>query len=290
VEVRARLPANLFKESDMSQLPSAAGGEDAAAQAQRRLWACGDFSMVATTTIMVGELLCESAGVSAGRRVLDIATGSGNTALAAARRWCDVVGIDFVPALLERARERAAAERLAIDFQAGDIENIPFADASFDVVLSTFGVAFAPDQERGASELLRVCRPGGTIGLAHWTPDGFIGEVHRVSDRYYAPSAQSASPVLWGTESGVRDLLGGGVSSLVAERRSVLMRFRSVAHWLEFTRTYLGPVRMLLESLDPEQRRAVGCEVAEVAHRFNRASDGTMAVPADYLEVIAVRR
>jgi SAM-dependent methyltransferase len=256
---------------------------------QKTMWACGDFSMVATTTIIVGELLCESVGLSAGRRVLDVATGSGNTALAAARRWCDVVGIDFVPALLERARERASVERLSMDFQEGDVESIPFADASFDVVLSTFGVAFAAEGKKAASELLRVCRPGGKIGLTHWTPDGFIGEVERVSERY-APPRNSGSSMLWGTEPGVRALLGDDVISFAAERRSVLMRFRSVPHWLEFTRTYLGPVRMLLESLDPEQSKAVGCEVAEVAHRFNHASDRTMAVPADYLEVIAVRR
>jgi SAM-dependent methyltransferase len=256
---------------------------------QQQMWACGDFSMVATTTIIVGELLCESVGLSAGRRVLDVATGSGNTALAAARRWCDVVGIDFVPALLERARERASVERLPVDFRDGDLESIPFADASFDVVLSTFGVAFAANREKAASELLRVCRPGGKIGLTQWMPDGFIGEVQRVSERY-TPPRDSGAPMLWGTEPGVRALLGDDVTSFVAERRSVVMRFRSVPHWLEFTRTYLGPVRIPLESLDAEQRKTVGCEVAEVAHRFNRADDGTMAVPADYLEVIAVRR
>jgi SAM-dependent methyltransferase len=245
--------------------------------------------MVATAIVIVGEMLCDSVGLSAGERVLDIATGSGNTALAAARRWCEVVGIDFVPALLEQARERAHAERLSIAFKEGAAEDLPFADASFEVVLSTFGLAFAVDRAKAARELLRVCRPGGKIGLTHWTPDGFIGELQRAS-RSYTPSNGSASPTPWGTEADVRELLGDDIASVAVERRRIMMRFLSVEHWLEFTRIYVGPMRTLLEAPDPGQRNAVDRAVADVARRFNRSTDGTMAMPADYLEVIAARR
>jgi len=260
-------------------------------QRQQSIWAAGDFSMIATPTTIVGERLCEAVDLRAGQRVLDIATGSGNTALAAARRYCEVTGIDFVPSLLERARERATAERLDIDFREGDAESLPFPDASFDVVLSTFGVMFAPDQARAAAELLRVCRPGGKIGLTTWPPEGFIFELQRTSARYSPPPPEGfQSPVLWGTEKRLRELLGDGVSSLSLTRLTLLMRHTSVDEWLQFTRNYLGPVRQLVESLDPERQRAIGCEVASLAHAHNRSGDATMAVPAQYVEVIAVRR
>ena len=256
---------------------------------QRQTWASGDFSMVAATTTIVGELLCESVDLRSDEKVLDVATGSGNTALAAARRFCDVIGVDFVPSLLERARDRAAVERLTARFEEGEAENLPFAIGAFDVVLSSFGVMFASNAKRAAKELLRVCRAGGRIGLAHWTPDSFIGEVQRVSARY-APPSDAPSPLLWGTEAWVRELLGDGVTSLVATRRTCLMRYKSVQHWMAFTRTYLGPVRQLLESLEPEGQKRIAGEVGEVARRFNHSGDDTMAVPADYLEIVATRR
>lgn len=260
-------------------------------QRQQRMWATGDFSMVATPTMIVGERLCESIDLRAGERVLDVATGSGNTALAAARRYCDVVGIDFVPALLDRARQRAAAERLYIEFREADAEALPFPDASFDVVLSTFGVMFAPDQAKAAAELLRVCRPGGKIGLTTWPPQGFIFELQRTSARYSPPPPDGfQAPVLWGTEARLHELLGRGVSSLSVTRQTLVMRHASIDEWLQFTRSFFGPVRQLVESLDAERQRAVASEVADLARRHNRSGDKTMAVPAEYVEVVAVRR
>jgi len=260
-------------------------------QHQQRLWAAGDFAMVATPTTIVGERLCESVDLRAGQRVLDIATGSGNTALAAARRYCDVTGVDFVPSLLDRARDRASAERLDIEFREADAESLPFADASFDVVLSTFGVMFAPDQSKAAAELLRVCRPGARIGLTTWPPEGFISELQRTSARYSPPPpAGFESPVLWGTEKRIRELLESGVSSLSLTRQTLVMRHVSIDDWLEFTLAYFGPVRQLVESLDAERQRAISGEVADLARRHNRSGDGTMVVPAEYIEVVAVRR
>src|SRR5262249_5794588 len=256
---------------------------------QRQTWASGDFSMVAATTTVDGELLCESVGMRSNQKVIYVVTGNGNTTLAAARRFGDGVGVDFVPSLLERARERAAVERLTARFEEGEAETLPFAIGAFDVVLSTFGVMFASNAKRAAKELLRVCRAGGRIGLAHWTPDSFIGEVQRVSARY-APPSDAPSPLLWGTEGWVRELLADSVTSLVATRRTCMMRYRSVQHWMAFTRTYLGPVRQLLESLEPERQKQIAGEVADVAQRFNRSGDHTMAVPADYLEIVATRR
>jgi SAM-dependent methyltransferase len=264
---------------------------DSMKQRSQRMWATGDFSMVATPTTIVGEHLCESVDLRAGQRVLDIATGSGNTALAAARRYCDVTGVDFVPSLLERARERAAAERLSIQFREADAESLPFADASFDVVLSTFGVMFAPDQVKAAAEVLRVCRSGGKIGLTTWPPQGFICELQRTSARYSPPPLPAfQSPLLWGTEKRLRELLGSGVGSFSLTRQTLVMRHDSINSWLEFTRNYFGPVRQLVESLDPEQQRSIAGEVVDVARRHNRSGDTTMAVPAEYIEVLAVRR
>jgi SAM-dependent methyltransferase len=259
-------------------------------QRQQQMWAAGDFAMVATSTIMVGELLCESLDLRSGQNVLDVATGSGNTALAAARRWCSVTGIDFVPSLLERARERAACERLEISFQEGDTESIPFADASFDVVLSTFGAMFGPDQEKVASELLRACRRGGKIGMANWTPDSFVGETNRIAARYVPPPPDLKPPLLWGTEARLRELFGDGITSLQATRRSFVFRFRSEQHWLDFHRSYLGPVRQVFESLDSTQQEQLSRDAIEVVRRFNRSGDETVVAPSDYLEVVAIRR
>ena len=188
-------------------------------QRQQQAWAAGDFAVVGTGQQIVGEALCEAVDLRAGSRVLDVACGAGNTALAAARRFAEVVGVDYVPALLARGRERAAAERLPVAFQEGDAEALPFPDASFDVVLSTFGVMFAPDQAQAAAELLRVCRPGGTIGLANWTPEGFTGQSSAIRNRYAPPPPGLAPPGRWGTEDGVRALLGEGVADVRAERR-----------------------------------------------------------------------
>jgi len=263
---------------------------DSVKKYQQRLWGAGDFSMVATGSTIVGERLCEAVDLRANQRVLDVATGSGNTALAAARRHCQVTGVDFVPALLERARERAAAERLDIEFLEADAESLPFPDASFDVVLSTFGVIFALDQPKAARELLRVCKPGGKIGITTWPPEGFIAQMQKVSARFAPPPPSGvAPPTLWGIEQRLRELFASGASALSLSRQTLVMRHASIDDWLTFNRTYLGPVRTLFENLDAAGRIAVNSEVAEVARLYNRSGDETMAVPAEYVEVVAVR-
>jgi SAM-dependent methyltransferase len=256
---------------------------------QQQTWASGDFAVVATTLPIVSELLCEAVDLHAGERVLDVATGSGNTAIAAARRFCAVSGVDYVPSLLERARERAAAERLEIDFREGDAEAIPALDATFDVVLSTYGSMFAPDQEQAARELLRVCRPGGRIGMVNWTPEGFIGEMFRTTGRHVPPPAGLKPPVLWGTEARLRELFDGGVTSLSLTRRMYIFRYTSAEHWLDTFRTYYGPTLKAFEALDLAGQQALAADLLDLAHRHNRATDGTLAVPAEYAEVVAVR-
>ena len=257
---------------------------------QREAWASGDYAMFGATLLIMSELLCEAVDLRSGQRVLDVATGSGNTALAAARRFCEVTGIDYVPTLLERGRERAAAERLEVAFREGDAERIPFPDASFDVVLSTIGVMFAPDQKKAAGELLRVCRPGGKIGLANWTPDSFAGEMAGVFGRYVHPPPGLELPVLWGTEERLRDLLGGGVGHLQITRRSFVFRYRSIRHYLEILQIYLGPTRKAFQSLDPVERENLASDLTDLVERFNESGDETMMVTSDYLEVVAIRR
>ena len=257
---------------------------------QQQMWSSGDYSAVGATLQIVAENLCEAVDLRSGERVLDVATGSGNVALAAARRFADAVGVDYVPALLDRAWARAAAEALPIDFQEGDAEALPFADASFDVVLSTFGVMFAPDQEQAARELLRVCRPGGKIGLANWTPDGFIGEIFRTNGRYVPPPAGLKSPVLWGTDLRLRELFGDAIAEIAVTKRPFVFRYRSPEHWVEFFRAYYGPTQKAFEALDQVQQADLARDLREVLDRFNRAEDGTLVAPSDYLEVVVVKR
>ncbi len=256
---------------------------------QQRAWASGDYAMFGVTLLIMSELLCEAVDLRPGQRILDVATGSGNTALAAARRFCEVTGVDRDPALLEDGRKRASAEGFQIDFRQGDAENLPFSDASFDFVLSTIGAMFAPDQEKAASELLRVCRLGGKIGLANWTPDGFIGQMFRVTSGYAPPPPGLKPPVLWGTEERLRDLFGDGVASLRAERRAFVFRYRSFDHWLEVFRTYYGPVTKAFGSLDADRQEAYAADLRSLVAQLNRSGDETMAVPSEYLEVVAVK-
>lgn len=255
---------------------------------QRITWSSGDFHAVAVTITLVGELLCEAADVGADERVLDVACGSGNTALAAARRFAVVTGADYVPALVTRARDRFAIEGLRGEFVEGDAEDLPFEDSSFDVVLSTFGSMFAPDQERAASELLRVCRPAGRIGMANWTPEGAIGELFQITGRHVPPPAGVRPPVEWGTEERLRELFGDGVSDLRMTKREFVFRYRSPEHWLEHWRAYYGPTLKAFEALG-DKSQAYAEELLEMWQRRNRATDGTMAVPSEYLEVVATR-
>ena len=256
---------------------------------QQQAWATGDYAMIGHNVVLVSERLCHAVDLRAGQRVLDVATGSGNTALAAARYWCDVTGIDYVPALLDRARERAAAERVPVTFREGDAEHLPFPDGAFDVVLSTFGVMFAPDQEQAARELLRVCRPSGKIGLANWTPDGFGGQGFRITAEYVPPPPGVSPPTLWGTEERLRALFGAGVTSLHCTRRSVILRYRSAQHYLEHFRTYFGPTIRTFEGLPAEGQERLSRATLENIHRFNQSGDETMVVPSEYLEVVATK-
>ena len=257
---------------------------------QQQAWATGDYTFIGASTVLVSELLCEAVALQAGHTVLDVATGSGNTALAAARRGADVTGVDYVAMLLERSQERAAAERLQVTFQSGDAEHLPCPEAAFDVVLSTFGVMFAPNQEQAAYELLRVCRPGGTIGLASWTPEGFSGQNFRITGSYLPALPGLNPPTRWGTEEGLESLFGDRITSLQVQRRQVIFRARSAQHYLAFSRTYLGPVMRVFESLTPEAQAALQNDLIANIQRFNQAGSTTMYVPAEYLEVVAIRR
>ena len=258
-------------------------------QRQQAAWSSGDYSVIGATLVIVAEQLCETVDLRSGQRVLDVATGSGITAIAAARRFCEVTGIDYVPALLDRARERAAAEHLHVMFQEGDAENLPFPDASFDAVLSTLGVMFTPDQEQAAHELLRVCRPGGKIGLASWTPDSYIGEVLRTIGKYVPPPAGIKPPVLWGTEERLRDLFGDQMTALQVTRRSFAFRYRSAQHWLEIFRTYYGPVHKTFGALEAERQEALANDLIELLQRFDIGAGTGLVVPSDYLEVVATK-
>ncbi len=257
---------------------------------QQQVWATGDFAMIGWNTVFPGELLCETVELRAGQTVLDVATGSGNTALAAARRNCDAVGIDYVEALVERARARAASERLPTRFEVGDCEDIQFPDASFDVVLSVFGSMFAPRPEQAAQELLRVCRPGGKIGMANWTPDGFWGQTFGLQARYVPPPAGLRPPPEWGTEARLRELFGDAVGSMEITRRSALFRYRNNQHWIDVFRTYFGPIIATFAALDDERRQRYLADLDGILTRFNRSQDSTLVVSADYLEVVMVKR
>jgi len=256
---------------------------------QRAAWSSGDYSVVGTTLQIVGEALCEAVDLRSGARVLDVACGNGNAALAAARRFAKVTGVDYVPALLARAGARAAADGLTIELREGDAEALPFPDAAFDVVLSTFGVMFAPDQERAARELLRVCRHGGRIGLASWTPDGFVGQMFKVVGSHVPPPAGLRGPPLWGTEARLAELFGAEARELGTKRREFTFRYRSAAHWLEIFRTWYGPVQRAFAALDPEGQEALASDLTDLIERLNASGDGTMVVPSAYLEAVIAR-
>src|SRR5690242_5350336 len=256
---------------------------------QQAAWSSGDYAVVGTTLQIVGEQLCETLDVRAGEKVLDVAAGNGNVTLAAARRWCDVVSTDYVPSLLERGRIRAGAEGLSIEFKEADAEALPFADASFDIVVSTFGVMFTPDQERAAAELMRVCRPGGKIGLANWTPDGFIGQLFKAIGKHLPPPAGARSPALWGTPARLAELFGP-TASIAATPRSFVFRYRSPDHWIEIFRTYYGPVLKAFAALAPVAQSALEDDLLALLARLNRSGDGTVVVPSEYLEIVITRR
>ncbi|HEX7112270.1 MAG TPA: methyltransferase domain-containing protein [Mizugakiibacter sp.] len=257
---------------------------------QHAAWSTGNYAVVGTTLQIVGESLCEALDLRSGARVLDVAAGNGNATLAAARRWCEVTSTDYVASLLDAGRRRAEAEGHAIAFQEADAENLPFAAASFDAVMSTFGVMFTPNQEQAARELLRVCRPGGRIGLANWTPEGFIGQVFRTIGRYLPPAAGVKSPALWGTRERLQELFGAGAAEIRTKRLDYVFRYRSPAHWIEVFRTYYGPINKTYAALDAERQAAFTGDLMELLQRHNHSGDGTLVLPSEYLEVVIDRR
>src|SRR6185369_13709003 len=252
--------------------PAATPAPDLAALKIRQqvAWSSGDYAVVGTTLQIVGEALCEALDLHSGQSVLDVAAGNGNVTLAAARRWCDVTSTDYVPALLERGRLRAEAEGLTVKFKQADAEALPFADASFDAVVSTFGVMFTANQDKAAAELVRVCKPGGKIGLANWTPDGFIGQLFKTIGKYMPPPAGVKSPALWGTGARITELFGAQASSIQLEQRNFVFRYRSAQHWLDVFKSYYGPLLKTFGALDPETRTALTDDLFELIKRFNR--------------------
>jgi SAM-dependent methyltransferase len=257
---------------------------------QQKTWSEGDFAMVAGIVMMVAEELAEALDIVPGERVLDVACGSGNGALAAARRaWGNTVGADFVPSLLERGRERAAAERLDVEFVEADATDLPFGDGEFDVVMSIFGAMFAADQEKAAAELLRTCKSGGRIGMANWVPDSGVGKMFMTIAKHAPPPEGVPSPLRWGTEEGLRELLGDGISDLRIERRKSRQVFRSADHFLDFFRTYFGPTKVAFERVGPDGEAALESDLRTYLEEANTAGERAMVLEPEYLQVVATR-
>ena len=263
--------------------------DEAVKSRQQTTWAAGDFGRIGVRLQIVGESLCEAVDLRSTDRVLDVAAGNGNASLAAARRFADVVSTDYVPELLDQGRRRAEADGLTMATQVADAENLPFADADFDVALATFGVMFAPNPARAAAELLRVVRPGGRIGLANWTPDGFVGALFRVVGGFVPPPAGVPSPAAWGTETRLVELFGPYAHDLRVERKPFVFRYRSAEHWIDEFRRYYGPVHKAFAALDAAGQTAFHAALLELLEKFHRGGSGALVVPADYLEVV-IRR
>jgi len=266
-------------------------GPDLAAvkQRQQATWAGGDYAVVGTTLQIVGETLAETADIRGGERVLDVAAGNGNASLAAARRFADVTSTDYVPALLDKAAARAQAEGLAMTFQVADVEELPFADRSFDVVLSTFGAMFAPDHQRTADEMLRVLRPGGRLGMTNWTPESFIGQLFKLIGRHVPPPAGLQSPAAWGTESHCAALFGKRAAAMRCERRHFNFRYRSAAHFVQVFRDYYGPTQKAFAALPPVGQAALEADLLALLARLDTSGGSSLVVPSEYLEVIVTR-
>jgi len=257
---------------------------------QQAAWSTGNYAVVGTTLQIVGENLCEALDLRAGSRVLDVAAGNGNATLAAARRWCDVTSTDYVPSLLESGQARARAEGHTIAFQEADAENLPFPDASFDVVMSTFGVMFTPNQDKAASEMARVCKPGGRIGLANWTPESFIGQLFKTIGKYIPPAPGVKSPGLWGTKARLEELFGKTAKEIHTTSRQFTFRYASPAHWIEVFRTYYGPMNKTFGALDAEKQAAFTRDLLALMESGDRSGDGTLVLPSEYLEVVIERK
>ena len=266
-------------------------GPDLAAvkQRQQATWAGGDYAVVGTTLQIVGETLAETADIRGGERVLDVAAGNGNASLAAARRFADVTSTDYVPALLDKAAARAQAEGLAMTFQVADVEELPFADRSFDVVLSTFGAMFAPDHQRTADEMLRVLRPGGRLGMTNWTPESFIGQLFKMIGRHVPPPAGLQSPAAWGTEAHCAALFGTRAGAMRCERRQINFRYRSAAHFVQVFRDYYGPTQKAFAALAPAGQKALEAELLALLAKLDTSGGSSLVIPSEYLEVIVTK-
>jgi ubiquinone/menaquinone biosynthesis C-methylase UbiE len=262
---------------------------EALKQRQQAMWASGDYGQIGARLQIVGESLCEAVDLLATEKVLDVASGNGNASLAAARRFADVTSTDYVLHLLDQGRRRAEAAQLSIAFEAADAEHLPFDDASFDVALSTFGVMFTPDQERAASELLRVVKRGGRIGLANWTPEGFIGDLFKVVNAFVPSPAGVRSPLSWGTETRLVELFGPKAHDIRAVRKHYVFRYRSAVHWIEVFRTYYGPTHRAFATLDESGQHQLHAALMELLAEHNRASGGALVIPSEYLEVVIMR-
>ena len=257
---------------------------------QKVAWGSGDYAVIGNTLQIVGENLCEAVDLRSTQRVLDVAAGSGNATLAAARRFAEVVSTDYVASLLDQARERAKADRLPVTFQEADAEALPFDDASFDVVLSTFGVMFTRNQEQAAAELLRVCRKDGKIGLANWTPESFIGQLFKTIGKYVPPAPGVRSPALWGNTAHLEGLFGAK-ANVAATSRNFAFRYKSARHWIDTFRTYYGPVHKTFAALDAAHQDALDKDLLALLGKFNSAAkDGSLVVASEYLEVIVTKK
>ena len=256
---------------------------------QQAAWSSGNYATVGTTLQIVGESLCEAVDLRSNQRVLDVAAGNGNATLAAARRFADVTSTDYVGALLDQGKKRAEAEGLAVTFQQADAEKLPFPDGSFDVVLSTFGVMFTPDQAKAAKELLRVCKPGGEIGLANWTPEGFIGRLFKIIGKHVPPAPGVASPLLWGQPAHLKQLFGKD-ASVAGEAKNFVFRYKSPTHWVEFFRTYYGPVLKAFAVVDAAKQKTLEADILTLIGEFNAAKDSTAVIPSEYLEVVVTKQ
>ena len=280
---------NLVIENPTTIQPPSPPDYTAIKQRQQATWASGDYSVIGTTLQIVAESLAEAADVRAGTDVLDVAAGNGNATLAAARRFASVTSTDYVPALLDKGRQRALAEGQQVQFQVADAEQLPFDDGSFDVVLSTFGAMFCPDHVRCADEMLRVLRQGGRIGLASWTPQGFIGRLFKTISAHVPPPAGLKSPVLWGTEPHIVELFGSRAVELRSERRMFNFRYRSAAHWLQVFRDYYGPTLKAFAALDARGQQALEGDIKMLLDELNTAGQASLVVPSEYLEVIITK-
>ena len=257
---------------------------------QQVAWSTGNYAVVGTTLQIVGEQLCESMDIRSGSKVLDVAAGNGNASLAAARRWCDVTSTDYVPSLLESGRARALADGMTLTFQEADAENLPFADGSFDNVMSTFGVMFTPNQAQAAAEMARVCRSGGRIGLASWTPDSFIGQLFKTIGKYIPPAPGVTSPSAWGTRARIEELVADSARDITVTSREFVFRYHSPVHWIEVFRTFYGPMNKTFAALDADRQAAFTEDLLRLMEKDNRSGDETLVLPSAYLEVVIDRK